>query len=65
MPPFGFGDDQISIFAEIPDLVLPSKQSSYSFALPPPPSPPLPNDPPSFYSPQILMPGAFSEKKSW
>lgn len=41
MPPFGFGDDQISIFAEIPDLVLPSKQSSYSFALPPPPLPPF------------------------
>lgn len=22
-PPFGFGDDQISIFAEIPDMVVP------------------------------------------
>lgn len=38
MPPFGFGDDQISIFAEIPDVVLPRKQtSSFFFALSPPP----------------------------
>lgn len=47
MPPFGFGDDQISIFAEIPDVVLPRKQAS-SFLLP-------------FsvisYFPQMLMPG--------
>lgn len=31
MPPFGFGDDQISIFAEIPDVVLPRKQASSFF----------------------------------
>lgn len=30
MPPFGFGDDQISIFAEIPDVVLPRKQRASS-----------------------------------
>lgn len=27
VPPFGFGNDQISIFAEIPDMVLPRKLS--------------------------------------
>lgn len=26
-PPFGFGDDQISIYAEIPDMVVPCKSS--------------------------------------
>lgn len=26
IPPFGFGDDQISIFAEIPDMVVPRKK---------------------------------------
>ena len=29
IPPFGFGDDQISIFAEIPDMVVPRKKPSF------------------------------------
>lgn len=30
VPPFGFGDDQISIFTEIPDMVVPRKKSPRS-----------------------------------
>lgn len=38
VPPFGFGDDQISIFAEIPDMVLPRKLP-YLLSDQPPPRP--------------------------
>lgn len=34
LPPFGFGDDQISIFAEIPDMVLPRKLAPFCLTLP-------------------------------
>lgn len=30
IPPFGFGDDQISIFTEIPDMVVPRKKPPVS-----------------------------------
>lgn len=33
IPPFGFGDDQISIFAEVPDMVVPCKKIPSFFAV--------------------------------
>lgn len=30
VPPFGFGDDQVSIFTGIPDMVVPRKKSPRS-----------------------------------